>query len=150
MFHSDTYNTKICRYTSYNLSIIFWYFYTIHIPYKSSLCIVNVEILSRAIVYDRKRTILNKNDMRAFVHDRKRMILNKNDTRDVAFQEKKGEREKKETKKWRMLRIKRLSSEKRAFVAWRGWTERKFRDIRSAYAARSWPVSKTLWISGRE
>lgn len=96
MFHSDTYNTKICRYTSYNLSIIFSYFYTIHIPYKTSLCIVNVQILSRAIVYDRKRPILNKNDMRAFVHDRKRMILNKNDTRDVAFHRKKekGKRKK--------------------------------------------------------
>lgn len=61
--------------------------------------------------------------------------------------ERERERRKME-KQWSVQCIKGLSSEKRSFVAG-GWNWRKLRDIRSAYAARSWPVSKTVNIYPR-
>lgn len=62
--------------------------------------------------------------------------------------ERERERRRKMEKQWSVQCIKGLSSEKRSFVAG-GWNWRKLRDIRSAYAARSWPVSKTLNIYPR-
>lgn len=62
--------------------------------------------------------------------------------------ERERERRRKMEKQWSVQCIKGLSSEKRSFVAG-GWNWRKLRDIRSAYAARSWPVSKTVNIYPR-
>lgn len=88
-------------------------------------------------MYDRKRTILNKNDMRAFVHDRKRMILNKNDTRDVAFHRKKKEKGKRKKQRNGGCCVLRDYHPKSVPLSRGEGEQRKFRDIRSAYAARS-------------
>lgn len=75
--------------------------------------------------------------MRAFVHDRKRMILNKNDTRDVAFHRKKKEKGKRKKQRNGGCCVLRDYHPKSVPLSRGEGEQRKFRDIRSAYAARS-------------